>query len=139
MRKLSFFMFIVLLTTFITSCGPSQKAEWKERSKLKNLESMLIKSIKLLESKKYEEYVKLVKKPSFLAQLSSSEFEEFSRPIEENALAFIEGYKKMLKTEPRFLEYDSGKKPDDIDETVIFMIENNFVAFDKINNNWYHQ
>ena len=135
----NFITFIVLIFVVIIYGCNSKKAEWKDRSKLKNLESMIVESIDLLESKNYDEYVRLVKKPSFLSTLSSSDLKKFTAPIIKNAPALIEAYNEVLKTEPRYMQYNPGMKPDNVDETVIFRLDNSFVAFDRIKDRWYHQ
>jgi len=132
-------LIILFLITIICGCVSSEKAEWTKREELKSLEKTLVKTIKLLESKEYEKCVKLLNKPSFISQLSSSELNRIVKGVEKNNLALIEAYKKVLKTEPRIMDYDPGKKPENVDETVIFIVDNNFVAFDRIKNRWYQQ
>jgi hypothetical protein len=138
MKNLNSLIITILLIT-IYGCGSSEKAEWAKREELKSLEKTLVKSIKLLESKEYEKCVKLLNKPSFISQLSSPELDRIVKGVEKNNLALIEAYKKLLKTEPRIMDYDPGKKPANVDETVIFIVDNNFVAFDRIGYKWYQQ
>jgi hypothetical protein len=139
MRKLSVFIVVVLFTCFITGCGTSKKSEWEERGKLKELERTIVNAIKLLESEKYYEYVKFVHKPDIIAQNTEEDIKEYSKSIGEHAAELIEVYEEILKTEPRYMDYNAGRKPEGIDMTVIFMLEGGFIAFDKVGDKWYQQ
>jgi hypothetical protein len=139
MRKLSVFIVLVLLTYFLSGCGTSKKSEWEERGKLKELERTIVKAIKLLESEKYYDFVKFVHKPDIIAQNTEEDLIEYSKNIGEHAAELIEVYEEILRTEPRYMDYNDGRKPEGVDMTVIFMLQGGFLAFDKIGDKWYQQ
>jgi hypothetical protein len=139
MRKLGVFTVVVLLTYFVTGCGTLKKSEWEERGKLKELERTIVKAIKLLESEKYYDFVKFVHKPEIIAQNTEEDLIEYSKNIGEHAAELIEVYEEILKTEPRYMDYKDGMKPEGVEMTVIFMLEGGFLAFDKVGDKWYQQ
>jgi hypothetical protein len=143
MKKLNFFIVVILFITCIPNYSQTLRANWDKREELKELENAFIKALSLLESKKYDEYTRFIHKPSIIEQNTPEKLEAYSKWIGENASQFIELYTTLLKTEPNYLKYDYGQKPEDIDETVVFMASGSWGygarASDRIGGRWYEQ